>query len=74
MRILKDEAIAVCVDIQERLFPHIHDHEQLKNSSEILVQGLKLLNVPIIVTEQYKKGLGDTIESIKELVANISHL
>ncbi|MCW3807818.1 hydrolase [Plebeiibacterium marinum] len=70
MRILKEETVAVCVDIQERLFPHIHEHEQLKKNTEILVEGLKTLEIPMVVTEQYKKGLGDTIEGIKEKVAD----
>ncbi len=70
MRVLKEDSLAVCVDIQERLFPHIHNHEQLKKNTEILVQGLKELNVPMVVTEQYKKGLGDTIEGIKEMVTD----
>ncbi len=68
MRVLKPDTLAVCVDIQERLFPHIHDHEKLKKNIEILVEGLKILSVPMVVTEQYKKGLGETIESIKQMV------
>ena len=68
MRILKENTVGLVVDIQERLFPHIHEHEQLKKNTEILVEGLKALGIPMIVTEQYKKGLGDTIEGIKEKV------
>ncbi len=68
MRILKDKTIAVVVDIQERLFPHIYEHEQLKKNIEILVDGLKVLEIPMMVTEQYKKGLGETIESIAEKI------
>ena len=34
----------------------------------ILVKGMKTLDVPIIVNEQYKKGIGETIEPLKELV------
>lgn len=64
MRILKDKTVAIVVDIQERLFPHIHEHEKLRKNTEILVEGLKALEIPMMVTEQYKKGLGDTIESI----------
>lgn len=66
MRILKDKTSAVAIDIQERLFPHIHENETLKKNIEILIDGLKALEVPISVTEQYKKGLGDTVEGVKE--------
>jgi hypothetical protein len=36
-------------------------------NSEILIKGLQALNIPIIVTEQYTKGLGFTIEPVKSL-------
>nr|WP_319399254.1 hydrolase [uncultured Carboxylicivirga sp.] len=74
MRVLKDNAVAMIVDVQERLFPHIHEHEQLAANIEILIQGLQALKVPVIVSEQYKKGLGDTIESIEKLIASDPHV
>ena len=73
MRILKENTIGVVVDIQERLFPHIHQHELLEKNTKILVQGLKALGVPFLISEQYKKGLGDTLAEIKELVADDPH-
>ena len=73
MRILRNNAICLVVDIQEKLFPHIHNHELLEKNTKILIQGLKALSIHCIVTEQYKKGLGDTIAGIKELVADDVH-
>ena len=73
MRILKENTIGVVVDIQERLFPHIHQHELLEKNTKILVQGLKALGVPFLISEQYKKGLGDNMAEIKELVADDPH-
>ncbi|SMO76542.1 Nicotinamidase-related amidase [Saccharicrinis carchari] len=69
MRITKENTVALVVDIQERLFPHIHDHQQLKKNIGILVDGLQALGVPMMVTEQYKKGLGPTIKGLAEKVA-----
>lgn len=66
MRLDVKHTQAICVDIQERLFPHIHEHDELARRCAILIQGLRLLNVPIIVTEQYVKGLGPTIPSISQ--------
>ncbi len=68
MRILKEQTVAVVVDMQERLFPHIHKNKQLQKNCEILIDGLKTLNIPLIVTEQYKKGLGGTIDNIAKKV------
>lgn len=70
MRILKEETIAVIVDIQEKLFPHIYDNEKLLNNSLKLISGLQILDIPLIITEQYTKGLGKTLESIINQLQN----
>lgn len=74
MRINKANTIGLIVDIQERLFPHIYEHQQLDNNVQILINGLKALEVPVVVTEQYKKGLGETIDSIAQLVEGYAHM
>ena len=74
MRVLKDNTIGIIVDIQERLFPHIEGHEQLARNVEILIKGLQALEVPVVVSEQYKKGLGNTIETIESLVDSNPHV
>ncbi|PWD98105.1 hydrolase [Marinilabilia rubra] len=73
MRITKDSALAMVVDVQERLFPHIYENEQLEKNIKILVDGLKTLGIPVIVTEQYKKGLGETIPSLATMVEEYPH-
>ena len=73
MRILKEDTIALLIDVQERLMPHIFEAEKLEKNLKILVEGLNLLHIPIIVSEQYKKGLGETISSLKELIVNCPH-
>lgn len=64
MRIHKEHTSAIVIDIQERLFPHIHENKVLEKNVNLLIQGLNLLKIPVIVTEQYRKGLGPTIESV----------
>lgn len=66
MRIQRNHAIAIVVDIQERLFPHIHQHDELAQRCEMLIRGLRILDVPLVVTQQYTKGLGPTLSSIGE--------
>ena len=73
MRILKDQTLAMVVDVQERLFPHIHDCELLEKNLKLLVEGLKILDIPFAVTEQYKKGLGPTVPSLEALVKQDIH-
>ncbi len=72
MRIRVEDALFCLVDVQERLFPHIGNKEILEKNLLTLVKGLKVLNVPFIVNEQYKKGIGETIPSLKELVETYS--
>jgi len=68
MRIIPDESAALVIDIQERLFPHISGHDALLERVRILIQGLGFLSVPVLLTEQYRKGLGDTIAGVRELL------
>lgn len=70
MRILKEDTLAVIVDIQERLFPHISEHEKLLENSLKLISGLQTLEVPLVITEQYTKGLGKTLEPIVTKLEN----
>ena len=70
MRISVDNTAGIIIDIQERLFPHIFRREELERNVGILIQGLNLLKVPLLVTEQYRKGLGSTIPSVMENLTN----
>lgn len=54
------------VDIQEKLFPLIdHPCEVLEKGIK-LIKGCQLLGIPIIISEQYPKGLGNTIDAIRQ--------
>ena len=68
MRINVEETLFCLVDVQEKLYPHVTNKEEIEKNLITLVKGLKVLSVPFIVNEQYKKGIGETIPSLKELV------
>jgi nicotinamidase-related amidase len=59
------------IDFQEKLFPAMHDKDKLLRNVVKLVQGAKVLEIPIMITEQYPKGLGPTIPEIKALIPDI---
>jgi len=67
MRITKENTVGLVIDIQERLVPAMEDQELLIRNCQILIEGLKVLGVPMIATQQYSKGLGETIEPIKSI-------
>lgn len=66
MRLKADNSVVLVVDIQERLLPAMaHKEEVLKNSCTLL-KGAVALEIPIVATEQYPKGLGNTVPEILE--------
>lgn len=74
MRIEKEHAIAVVVDYQEKLVPVMKDKDELIANTKILLKGLKALDVPLVVTQQYTKGLGMTIEPIVEAIGTKEYI
>jgi len=68
MRIHQNNSVIVVVEMQERLFPHIHEHRTLEHNCKILLSGFQVLKIPLLLTEQYPKGLGNTIQSIQSVL------
>lgn len=54
----------VVIDMQEGFRPVISNFPEIASRIGIMAQGSKLLGLPIIVTEQYPKGLGRTATEI----------
>ncbi len=63
-----ENTVIIAIDFQERLFPVMNAKEKLLQNVVKLIKGAKALEVPVIVPEQYPKGLGPTIPEIKELL------
>lgn len=74
MRILSENTTGLFIDIQDRLFPHIHEKDQLEQNLITLSAGLKILEIPLIITEQYTKGLGFTILPLKMALGEYSSI
>ncbi len=70
MRLLKENCICLIVDVQERLVPVMYQSDNLVATIDKLLNGLLALEVPFLLSEQYKKGLGTTIDSIEQQVEN----
>ncbi|MCL2760604.1 MAG: hydrolase [Desulfuromonadales bacterium] len=63
-----DRSVLVVVDVQEKLCKAMDEKvlEHLTNNIDILIQAAVELNIPVIFTEQYPKGLGETLEKFKK--------
>lgn len=59
-----DRAMLLLIDVQEKLLPMILDRPRVVASSRLMVEGAALFDLPVLVTEQYPKGLGRTEASI----------
>ena len=67
----KEGATLIIIDIQEKLFPHIHKREEVSENVRRLIKFARIMGIPIVLTEQYPKGLGPTIREIKELIPRV---
>ncbi len=62
----------VVVDIQERLLPAIFEKERVVQNAVRLIKGAGVLGVPVLVTEQYRKGLGPTAPEVAAAVSGFA--
>ena len=61
-----ENTLALVIDFQARLMPIIRRHERLARTAATFVRGCRILGVPVLATQQYTKGLGDTVPELAE--------
>ncbi|MBW7997209.1 MAG: hydrolase [Candidatus Glassbacteria bacterium] len=62
--------LLVVVDLQQRLVPVIDSHEAVVANCARLIEGCRVLGVPVIFSEQYPRGLGPTVEQLRKLAGD----
>jgi len=67
----RDGTVLVVIDVQEKLFVKVEEKERIADNICRLIRFADILRMPIVVTEQYPKGLGPTIPEIRELTSTI---
>jgi nicotinamidase-related amidase len=68
-RMLRPEDCALAViDIQEKLLMQIFEKERVLRNAQLLVRLADILSLPVIVSTQYEKGLGKTVEEISAML------
>lgn len=70
----KKSTALVIIDVQEKLTNVIFEKEKLVQNLVKLIEGAKVLGLPIIWTEQYPKGLGETIPELKSILEEIKSI
>lgn len=60
-----DRAMVLVIDVQEKLLPSIDGGEAVIAAGLKLLEGAAVFELPVLVTEQYPKGLGPTHATIR---------
>jgi nicotinamidase-related amidase len=66
MRIHAHDSCLLLIDIQERLLPALQDGTDLAANALWLQQVAQRIGVPVLLTEQYSKGLGQTLPALRD--------
>ena len=64
------ECALALIDVQQRLLPAIDEGERATWNCSRLARAALLTEIPLLVTEQYSKGLGGTVEGLTEFARN----
>ena len=66
MKLDRDRTALVVVDVQEAFRKAIPDFDDVATAAAKLVEGAKAMGVPVVVTEQYPGGLGETVPEVAD--------
>ncbi len=67
-----DNTVLVVIDIQGKLASLMHEKEAVYENVIRLVNGSRVLGIPIVWTEQYPQGIGGTIPEITEALDGVA--
>ena len=62
----KNNCVVLMIDLQEKLVNATNAADEVRNAYKIL-KTASLMDIPIVVTEQYPKGLGETVSELKNV-------
>ena len=70
--ISSENSLFLIIDIQEKLVKMLENDDIVKNTF-VISKACDVLNIPVVVTEQYPKGLGETVFDIKSALSNAKY-
>jgi nicotinamidase-related amidase len=65
-RLRKENVALLMIDIQEKLLPVIYGKDEIVKNTVRLLKAVEVFEIPMIYTEQYPKGIGNTVPSLLE--------
>jgi hypothetical protein len=73
-RLDRDRTLFLAVDLQERLLPKIRDADRILRNTELLLRLSGVLELPVLLTTQYRDGLGDVVEKVRAAAPGVAVL
>ena len=67
-RLDEEDAVLLIIDVQTKLMAAMEDRDRVYRNTGILLTAARALQIPVVVTEQYPKGLGPTVPEVAELL------
>jgi len=64
------DSVLVIIDMQERLVPAMQAPARTLKNAKLLLQSADACTVPVLLTEQYPQGLGNTVPDIAQLAGD----
>ncbi|MCF7958699.1 MAG: hydrolase [Phycisphaerae bacterium] len=64
-----ERCVLLVVDIQEAFVKAIDEMDRVVERSKVMIEAANLLGLPVIVSQQYPKGLGQTVDALKDSLA-----
>jgi nicotinamidase-related amidase len=70
----RERTTLVVIDIQQKLLPSIFEKERVIRNVVLLMRSARALDVPIVLTTQYRQGLGATVPEIAQEAPGVQAL
>ena len=67
-----NQCALVVIDIQEKLLPAMQRRDELLRNCRLLIRLAGILEIPVLLTTQYVRGLGGTVPEIAELLPDVT--
>ena len=70
MKLESKKSQLLLIDVQEKLMPVIEDSSWTIARCGLLLEAAREMDIPLLASEQYRKGLGETVAALKEKIGS----
>lgn len=70
----KEDVVLLVIDLQEKLMKAMDQKEKVYKNTNLLMAAAYQMDIPLIVSEQYPRGLGSTVDDIKKNLQDYQYI